>query len=64
MYFEGFEEEGIIERVEGSMDSTVVDERVHHSGGTTITDRDHHMTASMEPGELAVFGFREQTLER
>jgi len=62
MYLEGYEEEGLIEPGDGSADPTVVNERVHHSGGTTITERRHHATFSGQPGELTAFGFTERTL--
>lgn len=62
MYVEGYEEEGLIEFREGSGDPTVVSEEVHQAGGTTITERQHESTFSMQPGELAAFGFRETTL--
>ena len=62
MYLEGYEEEGLVETRSGSPDSTVVDERVHHSGGTTITERKHEAVFSMVPGEMAAFGIPEQTL--
>lgn len=62
MYLEGYEEEGLIEPINGSEDPTVVSEEVHRSGGTTITDRAHRATFSGVPGEMSAFGLHETTL--
>lgn len=61
MYLEGFEDEGLVERRDGT-DQTVVSEEVHRSGGTTVTERHHETTFSMMPGEMAAFGLHETTL--
>lgn len=62
MYLEGYVDEGLVTPADRSHDPTVVSEEVHQSGGTTITDRRHETTFSMEPGEMTAFGLTEQTL--
>ena len=61
MYLDGYEEEGLITR-STSTDPTVVSESQHRSGGSTITDRKHHIGSSLVEGELTAFGLREQRL--
>jgi hypothetical protein len=62
VYLEGFVDEGLLTTREGASDPTVKSEKVHQSGGTTITEREHSATFSGVPGELAAFGINEQTL--
>lgn len=63
MYLEGYESEGLIERSGAPDDPTVKSQQVHHSGGTTITEREHETTFSMQPGEFTAFGgLTERTL--
>lgn len=62
MYLEGYEDEGLIETRSGSTDPSVVHEKSHQSGGTTITERDHTAKFSLVPGEMSAFGISEQTL--
>lgn len=63
MYLDGYVDEGLVERSEGSDDPTVTEQEVHRTEGTTITERQHSVTAMMEPGEIAAFGIPETTLE-
>lgn len=66
MYLEGYENEGLIrgsdDAADGEDRSNLVNEEVHQSGGTTITDREYHTTFDGEPGEMAAFGITETTL--
>lgn len=62
VYLDGFEEEGILTTREGPSDSTVKSEKVHQTGSTTITEREHSTVFSGQPGEMAAFGIAEQTL--
>lgn len=62
MYLDGYVAEGLVERVERSTDPSVVAEKAHRDGNTTVVDRKHRTVFSMQPGEAAVFGLRERSL--
>lgn len=62
MYLEGYEDEGLVERREGSPDPNVVAEESHRAGGTTITDRKYSATFSGLPGEMSAFGIPERSI--
>ena len=63
MYLDGYVEEGLIERLEGSEDPTVVSEQVSRNGGTTVIEREHKAVFGFKPGEFAEFaGIQETTL--
>lgn len=65
MYLEGYEWEGLIEATVsgGSKDSTVTSTKTHQAAdGSTVIDREHKATFSGLPGEMANFGFTEQTI--
>jgi hypothetical protein len=62
MYLDGMVAEELVVLNYGPSDPTVTHTEVHRSGGTTITDRKHEQTFSGEPGEMAGFGLRVQSL--
>ena len=70
MYLDGLEqEELIVFRTAGAptkedeqSHTTLVSEEVHRAGSTTITDRTVRASFSGVPGEMAAFGFKEQTI--
>lgn len=64
LYLEGYADEGLVQENDDtsydSRDGSLVDEEVHHSGGTTITDRKYRGVADGGPEDawsgLAVTG--------
>lgn len=62
LYMEGYEDEGLVGYEDSAPDPTVTREESHSNGGTTITERDHHVTLSGEPGEFTAFGIPERQL--